>query len=97
MDSSDYLINNLVHDMRNSPTLLEFQKSDPEKMFKYVASCASVVDRYRLRDFISTLVGHKELHELIPGFVQLSVEDQYRLTIWENATQLIRERYSRRG
>lgn len=84
MDISNYLIDKILVDMVNSPTLLEYHSCSKSKIDDYVSKKLDWRVRQSFQSFISMLIGTPALTHLVPRFSILSAEDQYRMIIWNN-------------
>src|SRR5690606_19857253 len=88
VDIDDYLLDKILHDMTNSPSLVSYHASSPDKMNAYIDEKASWDVARTCERALRLLIRHPELNFLIPKFTPLSEEDKLRWVIWSNLGQL---------
>lgn len=82
-DLNDYLLDKILVDVLNQPSLLEYSACDPRKMTSYLDSKLGWSTRGPAVRMVELLTEHPQLHHLIPGNAVLSEEDELRWEIWK--------------
>lgn len=84
VDISVYLLDRILADLQNSPTLLAYHSSSREKVEDYISEKVDWRMRRDISGLVKMLIDTPALNHLIPTMVPLSPEDQYRIAIWKN-------------
>lgn len=89
MALSEYLYAKITHDIENSPTLVAFHSADPSKIDEYISNKANWYAQQQYKELFRLLQTQPEFANLAPDLVHLSLEDQYRWTVWESLPSML--------
>lgn len=84
MKASDYVIDKIMHDVENLPSLVAYHGTDWDKIKAYLEEKVNWDVREEYVGVMKLIVHRPELAHLVPSITQLSDEDRFRWTIWQN-------------
>lgn len=87
VDLNDYLVDKIMDDVQNLPTLVEYSACDPVKMVNYLDDKIPWSQRRKVTDLVELLTKHPQLSSLVPDIKPLSEEDNLRWAIWSELRQ----------
>ena len=93
VDIREYVYDQIIDAVQTSPTLIEYQKSDIEKIKNYIEEKAKWDRQHSLKKLAELIIDYPSLHNIAPAIQPLSDEDQMRWYLWKNLEQI---RYGKR-
>lgn len=82
----EYVVKKLADEIISRPELLQHLKFEVSKANAYLhQNCSSYSGANHLTKVYAAMIRYPELHQLVPGYVPLSYEDQLRMIVWEQA------------
>lgn len=84
MKLEDYVLSKLLPLVEHSPTLKPHHTASISKIKKYIDGKFDHYQQYAIEPIIDLISSIPMLHDLLPGLVKLSDDDQLRVVIWEH-------------
>lgn len=81
---SDFVLASIMQDMENIPELLAYNKTSPEKIQNYIDENLNWSSRDDVSSICQLILNNREFSKLVPNVPTLSIEHEYRWTLWEN-------------